>query len=393
MGLRTAPAAGGGARVVYITMVATALGVLPAYLTSGLAVFVRAELEFSPAALGLAISLFFTSSAVSSVPAGRMVERFGTRPTLTTSALLAATGLGLIAVAQSWWQLVGGMVVGGVSNALTPPATNGFLASRIRAPRQGVAFALKQIAFPLATLGAGLAVPAIGLTVGWRWAFALCAATAVGYGGYFLIRIAPDPSTVVDGTRRRRGKPDQKLWILVVLAFGASCATAVGSSLTAFYVESAVDGGVAPGLAGLGLAAGSLFGVGARLVFGMMIDRSGILRFKHVAWLFVLGGIGMLGFMAPATNTPLLLATTALAFGAGWGWHGLFHLAIVKASPTAPAAATGIIMVGMFIGGIYGPMTFGFIAEHAGFAAAWATLAGSMLTGATILTLIDRRID
>ena len=384
----------GGARVVYISMIATALGVLPVYLTSGMAVFVRAELDFSPAALGLAVSSFFGASALASVPAGRLVEQRGTRTTLVASAWLAAISLGGIAAAQSWWQLVVAMLFGGVSNAMTPPATNRFLASRIRVRRQGVAFALKQASFPLATFGAGLAVPLIGLTLGWRWAFALTSAAALVYGVYFLSRISVDqpPPTTATGGKRRRVRPDQPLWILVVLAFGASCATAAGSALTSFYVESAVDGGLSPGPAGLGLSAGSLFGVATRLWFGRLVDRRGLLRFRHVAVLFLVGGIGMLGFTGPSTTTWLLLATTAVAFGAGWGWHGLFHLAIVKASPSAPAAATGVIMVGMFLGGIYGPTSFGLLAQELSFAAAWTALAISMTVGATVLTLVDRRI-
>ena len=45
-----------------------------------------------------------------------------------------------------------------------------------------------------------------------------------------------------------------------------------------------------------------------------------------------------------------LLAGTALAFGAGWGWTGLYHLAIVRLRPHAPAAATGAASTALFLG-------------------------------------------
>ena len=387
-----------GTRVVFMSMLSTTLGILPAYLTAGLAVLVRDDLGFSRSALGVAISAFFLVSALGSVPAGKFAERRGTRLTLAVSAMFSATAFAGIAAAQNGWWLVGALLFGGAANAMPAPATNRFMLDNVRRQRQGLAFAFKQISFPMATFGAGLAVPLIGLTVGWRWAYVMGAVVALTSCWYFLARLPSDPVPVARGPRGegrvKAPAPDQPMWILVALAFGASLATAGGSSLASFYVESAVDGGLSAGVAGLGLSAGSLFGVGARLSFGAVADRMHRpLRFRHVAALFVVGALGLFGLTGPSTQALLLMASTVVAFGAGWGWHGLFHLAVVKSSPTAPAAATGVVMVGLFLGGIYGPTAFGFIAEQVSFAASWTFLAVAMLTGAVILTLIDRRID
>ncbi len=396
-----------GTRAVAIGMVATTLGILPAYLTAGMAVFLRDDLDFSRSALGLAMSVFFLVSALGSVPAGRFAEARGTRLTLASSALIAGVSLGGIALARTWPQLLAALVIGGMANAMTAPASNRYLVDRVRLDRRGLAMAIKQTSFPLATFGSGLAVPVIGLTIGWRWAFVLASVVAVAACVHFTTRIPPDPERTPTGTNGlaaagtargdegapTRPEPDQPMWILVVLAFGASLGTAAGSSLASFYVESTVDGGLAAGAAGVGLAAGSLFGVLARLSFGAAADRmTATLRFRHVAGLFVIGGVGMLGFAGPSTNLVLLLVTTALAFGAGWGWHGLFHLAIVQASPSAPAASTGVVMVGLFLGGIYGPAAFGFIADTVSFAASWTFLSISLLCGAVILAVVDRRV-
>src|SRR5690606_19508698 len=45
--------------------------------------------------------------------------------------------------------------------------------------RQGIAFGIKQSAIPLATLLGGIAVPAITLSVGWRWTYVAGATFAV----------------------------------------------------------------------------------------------------------------------------------------------------------------------------------------------------------------------
>jgi predicted MFS family arabinose efflux permease len=60
-----------------------------------------------------------------------------------------------------------------------------------------------------------------------------------------------------------------------------------------------------------------------------------------------------------------------LAFGAGWGWPGLFNFAIVKTNPGAPAAATGITQTGASGGAALGPLIFGLVLQGYGYTAAW----------------------
>ncbi|MGB3682885.1 MAG: MFS transporter, partial [Rubrobacteraceae bacterium] len=150
--------------------VATA-GVMPAFLTGGLAVQVREELGFGEAALGLAVALFFASSAAASVVLGRLVERVGSHRSMRVAAVgSAASLLGVAVFARSWSLLIGCLVVGGFANAIAHPATHLSLAREIPPHRQGFSFGIKQAAIPTATLLAGLAVPVVALTVGWRWA-------------------------------------------------------------------------------------------------------------------------------------------------------------------------------------------------------------------------------
>src|SRR4051812_2496431 len=50
---------------------------IPVFLVGGLAVQIGHELHFSPAGLGVAVSAYFGASALASVPAGALVERYG----------------------------------------------------------------------------------------------------------------------------------------------------------------------------------------------------------------------------------------------------------------------------------------------------------------------------
>ena len=59
--------------VAFAVAVATA-GVLPAFLTGGLAVQVRGELDFGAGALGVAVAMFFVTSSLGPLVFGLVVE-------------------------------------------------------------------------------------------------------------------------------------------------------------------------------------------------------------------------------------------------------------------------------------------------------------------------------
>src|SRR5215203_4922564 len=263
-------------RPILIAIAVATTGVLPAFLTGGLAVQIRDELGFGAGALGLVVAVFFASSALASVVSGRLVERVGSHRGMRVAALVSAASLLAVSFAGSWEVLVACLVLGGVGNSITHPATHLSLAREVPRGRQGFSFGIKQSAIPAATLLAGLAVPTLGVTVGWLWAF---------------------------------------------------------------VVESAVASGIGVSAAGYLLALGSAVGICVRVVFGYLADSMGGGRLRLVAGML---GVGIVGFLLLASGVSwLLVIGLILAFGAGWGWPGLFNFAVVKSNQGAPAAATG----------------------------------------------------
>ncbi|HYN97822.1 MAG TPA: MFS transporter, partial [Pilimelia sp.] len=160
----------GTRRAVLGAVTTTVASVLPVFLVAGLAVQIRAELGFSPAGLGLAVAVYFGVSALASVPAGGLVERYGAAVIARAAICLsAACLLAIAALARSYPVLVLALAAGAAANALGQLASNAALAHRVRPERQGVSFGIKQSAVPMSTLLAGAAVPAVALTLGWRW--------------------------------------------------------------------------------------------------------------------------------------------------------------------------------------------------------------------------------
>ena len=356
------------------------IGVLPSFLTGGLAVQIRDELGFGASALGLAVALFFVVSSLSSALAGRVVERVGSHAAMRSSSIVGALTLLAVAIfAGSWWGLVACLILGGMGNAIAQPATNLMLTREVPSGRQGLAFGIKQAAIPVATLLAGLAVPVLAVTVGWRWAFAGAALIALTVS--LLVPREGDgaPSRVKE---TRAG--DAPLAPLILLAVGIGLGSTAATPLGAFVVSSAVSVGIEVGAAGLLLALGSGVGIVVRVVAGHLADSMSSGRLRLVAAMLVLGTAG---FAMLASGSPgLFVVGVVLAFGAGWGWPGLFNFAIVKSNPKAPAAATGITQTGASGGAALGPLLFGYTVEATSFGTAWlGTAAVALLSAVAIL--------
>ena len=371
-------------RPVLLAVAVATAGVLPAFLTGGLAVQIRAEMGFGSAALGLAVALFFVSASTASVVMGRLVERIGSHRGMRLAVFGSAASLLCVALfAGSWTGLVVCLVFGGLANAVAHPATHLSLAREVPAGRQGLSFGIKQAAIPSATLLAGLAVPGVALTFGWRWAFA---------GGALLALVVAllVPAERLGGVKRvaEARTSDAAIGPLVLLAVGIGLGSAAATPLGAFVVESSVATGLGVGAAGLLLALGSAASIVVRVLFGRLADGMGGGRLLLVGGML---GAGVAGFVMLATGSPVLVVPgVLLAFAAGWGWPGLFNFAVVRSNPGAPAAATGVTQTGASGGAAVGPVLFGVVVEAAGYGTAWL-VSGALALVALVAILAGRQ--
>ncbi|MGH9005082.1 MAG: MFS transporter, partial [Acidimicrobiia bacterium] len=222
-------------RVLFATAAATTACVFPPFLLGGMAVQIRADLGFSEAGIGLGVGAFFATASVLSALSGRGAERVGGDRGLRLAALWSAVvQMGIAGLADSLPVLLVLLALAGTANALAQPAANLVISRALPLGRQGLGFAVKQSAIPASTLLAGLAVPTLALTVGWRWAF-------VGSALLSLVSAVCVPVVAGAAGRRRAatgsdGAGRAPMGTMAVLSLGIALGAAAAGTLGAFLV-------------------------------------------------------------------------------------------------------------------------------------------------------------
>jgi predicted MFS family arabinose efflux permease len=372
----------GPARLTLAASGALAATVVPVFLTGALSRPMGEDLGFGAAAAGLAVSTFFVAAGLAAPLMARLTQRVGTRTAMRVGVTIS--GLGCLAVAglvRSYWQLLAVLVVGGAVVGLVDTAAAGAFASAIRRRRQGIAFGIKEASVPIASMIAGVAVPVAAGWLGWRGAFVgvvvlfpvvWLAVPATGRSPEAPGAQAPPGGTapVRDGLRTVR-------LMALGIALGAGAANAAATLL----VPSVTEAGLSAGAAGLLLSVASAAAVVIRLGAGWASDRSTAPPARWVAGGLGLGALGTIALAAGGPPSSVVVGAV-LALGAGWGWTGLAFLAAVRAAPSAPARAAGIVLTGLAVGGAAGPAAFAALSARAGTSAAWWLASAGFLLGA-----------
>jgi MFS family permease len=369
-----------------------ALAVIPAFLTGALVVQMRSDFEVTPATLGLLVGLFFGSAALASGPAGRLVQRVGPLAGMQAATIGAAISLGGVAIFVHDAASLGiFLVIGGLANSAANPAANLLLIGAMPPSRRALALGVKQAAIPIATLLAGLSIPALALTLGWRWAFAVVAGAAAAVALFGWTRRQQRVlGRVVDGI----GQDPQSASVrhqrdILLLALAGMLGIWGGQAMGAFLVSYTVSLGQSPAAAGLILTLASVAGIAARVFAGWTIDRR---RTTGVGELKAMLAIGVVGLTLVAVGLPALTwVGPLLAFAGGWGWSGVMTYVAVRLEPEAPAAATGITQAGVFLGATVGVPLFGVIVEASSYHVAWAVTATTMVLALLLVHAVGRR--
>jgi len=352
-----------------ITLVALAHGTSHFFQMAVAPLFplIKEDLGVSYAALGFALALFYTLSAVFQPVAGFVVDRFGARAVLLGGLALQALGVGLIALTSSYEGLVIGSAINGLGNSVYHPSDFSILNARVGSGRLGYAYSAHGMAGSLGYASAPIFTGSVGALFGWH--AALYAAAAIGFVilAVLLLNVTRLGS-VKEGTVRAEASGDYRVLfaapvLLCFVYFAVYAAGLVG--LQSFSVTAmTVQFGVSTALASSALTAymiGSAAGIFAGGFIAARVPRHDIVAASGLA----LGSFWVLLIALGAVSGGALVTMLALA-GFSVGATGPSRDLIVRAStpPGATGKVYGFVYSGLDFGSLATPVFYGWLMDH-----------------------------
>ena len=340
--------------------------------------------------LGVAIAVFNIVSALVQAPLGFMVDKWGARRMLMAALSLGALSFGLLALVPTYHCLLLAMGAAGLANGVYHPADYALLSQGTEAKKMGRAFSIHTFA---GFLGAASTPPLlVGVALWLSVSHAFAVATVLALIALLFLYFYPAPAALssvspqeVQANRARPIKIPLKtiagltlLFLMLSLSTGGlekfSAAALVegfdinlrnaNQALTAFLFASAVgvlSGGIlADNTEKHGFLAAIAFAVAAVLVAVLIYVP------LVVASLVVL--LGMIGFLtgvvAPSRD-----------------------MLVRAASPVGAEGRTfGIVSTGFNMGGVVGPLLFGYLLDQqVAVGVFWAALGFMLITTALVI--------
>jgi len=355
----------GVAELAYFTAAGVPIYALPMYVTG--------PIGGDEAAAGLSFGIFAVSALVLRPLAGRLADLRGRLPLLLGGALLAATSLALMAVADDLVAVIALRLLAGVAEAAFFVAGFAALADLAPPARLGEALSYNSLGLYL-----GLALgPPLGEFLVANWGFDAAwigaAALAVLAAGLTLLvgetREGPPVDTSHHGIFHRPAIP-------ISIGFIASLAPIGG------FVAFAALHATRVGLAQASLA---LFTYGAvvivcRIAFARVPDRLPSLPLATAALVVIGLGLGLVALWAAPAG--LIVGVAVMAVGVAFSTPAFFSAIFATATPSQRGTASGTASAAIDLGLGLGPIALGLVARPFGIPWAFAVAALIAFAGA-----------
>lgn len=347
--------------------------------------------------LGFAIGVFNIVSAVVQAPFGFLVDRWGARRMLMTALALSAFSFALVAALPTYPVLLVAMALAGLSNGVYHPADYSLLSRGIAHERMGQAFSIHTFA---GFLGGALAPPimvGVALAASVQWSFAIAA--AAGLAGLAVLLLGGEKPVAVSTEAKRASRPPSTgptlapLATLAVLTVLFAMLNLSVGAVERFSVSALVQGfDVSLGAANIALTVFMFLSAIGVLAGGVVADRTE--RHGYVAaGAFAMAAMLVVVVIKTTMSAPVL----AVVYGVIGFLTGIVapsrDMLVRAASPAGAEGKTfGIVSTGFNVGGVLGPILFGYLLDKKlASGVFWASVCFMAIT--TVIVLLQERKD
>jgi MFS family permease len=360
---------GGEARAISVVSAAHFVQHFQSLVLPPLFPFLKATLGIGFVELGFALTVASITAVAAQLPVGFLVDKVGSRLMLVLGLALSAAAFISLGLSPTYTTLLIAMGFVGLSGSVFHPADYAILSAQIAPVRLGRAFSIHTFAGFLGTAVAPVAMLAVAASVGLKAAmFATGAVALVASLPLILVRGIDNRAPAMHAAGAAGGKQGLTSVLTPTIIF-----------LTGFFALLSLSGSgisnfsvVALGSAfGTPLAAASLaltvylsmqaLGV---LAGGFIADKTR--RHAEVAsvgYAINAAIVLAIGTMGLAT-APLVAAMGAAGLLGGMIMPSRDMLVRAAAPPGAIGRTFGIVTGGFSIGGMIGPLMFGFFMDH-----------------------------
>lgn len=362
----------------------------------------QSEFHWSRTVVSSGYTAFLISYSLAAIASGRLSDRYGPRPVLLVSGLLAGLGIALCSLARGVNEFRLFLFLAGIGAGATwavPVATvQRWFSGR---PRAGLALAIVASGVGI---GALIFAPLIDYLIsryGWRNAFLIT-------GSLFFILIAapaplvrrsPEeaPKSAAAGGHVEECSPPLPVWEVLthpsflILGF-AGCVTGIAFQvLSVHLVAFSTDIGIAPASAAAAVGLMGAISIPGRILAGPVSDRIGFKRTLAIS----LFGLTVASIWLFFSSSEWMLYSFAVLYGLFWGsrttslngsigsFFGMRSLGVLIGVLSAITNIPGAVM----------PYAAGYIFDVFGsYALVFASLSVLLLASALLTTVVKRPI-
>lgn len=335
--------------------------------------FLRESLQVGYVELGLALTIYNIISGVAQAPMGFLADRYGAKRILLGGLVLSALAFASMGVFQTYLWLVIASALAGLANAVYHPADYSILNARIDEERIGRAFSLHTFSGFVGTAIAPFVIYFLADNLGIAGAFyvagavGLIGAAAVIFGLPSVSAAHQTAAAAGQGTSADREKVPLKKVLspaILFLTFFFMLLSLSQGGIQNYSVVALVEGyGIELATAYAALTAFLAASAAGILCGGGIADRTK--RHGDVATVgFGLSGVLVLIVMTTPMAPVVLVPVMALAgFLAGIIMPSRDMLVRAATPPGAAGRVFGIVTTGFNIGGVIGPVMFGWFMD------------------------------
>ena len=348
---------------------------------------VARDLAIDPKLVGAFTAIIYAVASFIALASAGPISRLGAVRVCQLAMLAAAAGLAMNAVASVFAVILAVALIG-VAQGPINPASAHILSQRVPRGWFSLVFSVKQTGVPLGFAAAGVLLPMLLPTLGWRGA-SLFAAGMLLAGAIVLELLRPklDASVAPSG-------PSAGIWSSIshvmrhpemrVLGWSALLYVVAQHTFTFFLVTYLYEHcRLSIAEAGFLLFLAQIGGTVQRLVLGALGDR--FPRMMLLGWTGIGIALGAIATGLIAPGTPYwLIGLIVFAYGTVViSWNGVSIAEFAALAPAGQVAAVAAVQTALaFSGAVVGPPLFGLLATVVDYRSAFFAVAAFVFASA-----------